>query len=98
MAMKKMLIMSVLACLVMACNGDGGGNDNLPPTVANSAHNGGGFHASNQTCESYCGEGDTLAFPRGINPALICEHSICFVDDACLYGCPDELVFPPCVD
>ena len=92
-----MVVLFMLA--IVACNGtDGGGNDNPLPTVANSAHNGGGFHASNLTCEAYCGEGDALAFPLGINPGLICDHALCFVDGVCFYGCPDDLVFPPCAN
>jgi len=92
-----MVVLFMLA--IVACNGtDGGGNDNPLPTVPNPAHNGGGFHASNLTCEAYCGEGESITFRNGTSFAGVCENKLCFVDGVCFYGCPDDLVFPPCAN
>jgi len=98
--MKMVLVLVVLLGAMVACNDGGDNADNvggLPTVGANSgAHNGGGFHASSLVCSDYCGDGPDIAFLRGLSPTDLCERAICFVDDACLYGCPDDLVLPIC--
>jgi hypothetical protein len=84
MAMK-MLVMSVLACLVMACDGDGGGGMTPLPTVQNQLES----RSTMMPCYPFDGTGRVKHFrvEDGTD-----KGKLCFVDEVCYYRCPDDSV------